>query len=86
MYPAFREQLLAGQAERRGTFAGLEHQRQDAHADQVQAITAMEGTSPDLLMKLQSAAEQCCVVQQTLKAPPKVNTVFVQEAHAPRIV
>ncbi len=40
---------------------------------------AKEGTSPELLLKLQSAAEQCCVVQQTLKAPPKVNTTFVQE-------
>lgn len=40
---------------------------------------AKEGTSAELLLKLQSAAEQCCVVQQTLKAPPKVNTTFVQE-------
>ncbi len=36
------------------------------------------GTSPALLKKLQVAAEHCCVVQQTLKAPPNVQTSFVE--------
>jgi uncharacterized OsmC-like protein len=35
-----------------------------------------EGTPPALVEKLQKASEQCCVVQQTLKAPPKVKTTF----------
>lgn len=41
----------------------------------IQAITrevrlsAAPGASPELLHKLTMAAEQCCVVQQTLKAP-----------------
>lgn len=39
-------------------------------------MKAKEGTSPDLLQKLQFAAERCCVVQQTLKSPPPVKTVF----------
>jgi len=33
-------------------------------------------TPPALLRKLQVAAERCCVVQQTLKAPPGVQTTF----------
>ena len=50
-----------------------------------QAITcdvrysAKEGTSPELLQKLHIAAERCCVVQQTLKAPPQVKTTFLAE-------
>jgi uncharacterized OsmC-like protein len=39
-------------------------------------MKAKEGTSPDLLKKLQAAAERCCVVQQTLKSPPPVKTSF----------
>jgi len=39
-------------------------------------MKAKEGTSPDLLKKLQVAAERCCVVQQTLKSPPPVKTIF----------
>ena len=39
---------------------------------------AKEGTAPELLQKLQVAAEQCCVVQQTLKAPPTVQTTFTR--------
>ena len=38
--------------------------------------SAKEGTSPELLQKLHVAAERCCVVQQTLKAPPPVTTTF----------
>lgn len=37
---------------------------------------AKDGTAPALLNKLQTAAEHCCVVQQTLKAPPKVKTSY----------
>ncbi len=39
-------------------------------------MKAKDGTSPDLLQKLQVAAERCCVVQQTLKSPPPVKTTF----------
>lgn len=35
-----------------------------------------DGTSPELLSRLQYAAERCCVVQQTLKNPPSVATNF----------
>jgi uncharacterized OsmC-like protein len=35
-----------------------------------------EGTEPELLARLQVAAERCCVVQQTLKSPPLVKTSF----------
>lgn len=41
---------------------------------------AAAGTPPELLHKLQVAAERCCVVQQTLKHPPTVTTQFVQAA------
>ena len=37
---------------------------------------AKEGTSPELLERLKQAAERCCIVQQTLKAPPPVKTTF----------
>ncbi len=37
---------------------------------------ARQGTSPSVLRKLQSAAERSCVVQQTIKSPPKVKTTF----------
>ena len=39
-------------------------------------LKVKDGTSPDLLQKLQVAAERCCVVQQTLKSPPPVKTSF----------
>ena len=39
-------------------------------------LKAKEGTPPELLEKLSVAAERCCVVQQTLKAPPVVKTSF----------
>ena len=39
-------------------------------------LKVKDGTPPDLLQKLQVAAERCCVVQQTLKAPPPVKTSF----------
>ncbi len=35
-----------------------------------------EGTSPALLEKLQVAAQRCCVVRQTLHAPPPIVTRF----------
>jgi hypothetical protein len=44
--------------------------------------SAKEGTPPDLLKKLEVAAERCCVVQQTLKAPPKVETRFAAQGQA----
>lgn len=39
-------------------------------------LRAREGTSPELLEKLRVAAERCCVVQQTLRNPPPVETAF----------
>ena len=42
-------------------------------------MSVKDGTSPDLLQKLQVAAERCCVVQQTLKFPPPVTTTFAYQ-------
>jgi uncharacterized OsmC-like protein len=39
-------------------------------------LKAKEGTRPELLEKLKVTAEQCCVVQQTLRNPPRVQTNF----------
>lgn len=39
-------------------------------------VRAREGTPPELLDKLRVAAERCCVVQQTLRSPPPVQTSF----------
>jgi uncharacterized OsmC-like protein len=36
-----------------------------------------EGTEPKQLERLQLAAKACCVVQQTLKSPPPVETTFI---------
>ena len=44
--------------------------------------SAKDGTSSELLQKLQVASERCCVVQQTLKAPPAVKTTFLP-SHMP---
>jgi len=38
-----------------------------------------EGTPERLLRKLEAAAVQCCVVQQTFRAPPEVKTRFEVE-------
>ncbi len=46
-------------------------------------MRAKEGTRPELLEKLKIAAEHCCVVQQTLRNPPRVQTSF--SARAPGI-
>jgi uncharacterized OsmC-like protein len=35
-----------------------------------------EGTEPSQIERLQSVAKACCVVQQTLKSPPPVETIF----------
>ena len=39
-------------------------------------LRAKEGTGPEVLEKLRVAAERCCVVQQTLRNPPCVQTTF----------
>ena len=39
-------------------------------------LRVKEGTAPELLEKLRVAAERCCVVQQTLRHPPLVQTSF----------
>jgi uncharacterized OsmC-like protein len=39
-------------------------------------LKAREGTDPRLLEKLRIASERSCVVQQTLRHPPRVETTF----------
>ena len=39
-------------------------------------LRAKEGTKPELLERLGAAAERCCVVQQTLRNPPPIQTTF----------
>lgn len=39
-------------------------------------LKARDGTSTDLLQRVQIAAERSCVVQQALKSPPLVKTSF----------
>jgi uncharacterized OsmC-like protein len=39
-------------------------------------LRAKEGTNPEHLNTLRVAAEHCCVVQQTLRNPPPVETKF----------
>jgi uncharacterized OsmC-like protein len=39
-------------------------------------LRAKEGTDAGLLEKLRVASERCCVVQQTLRNPPPVETTF----------
>lgn len=39
-------------------------------------LKAREGTPPEALEKLRVAAERCCVVAQTLLAPPSVQTTL----------
>jgi uncharacterized OsmC-like protein len=49
---------------------GFQALRCDVH------LRVSPGTPPALLQKLQTAAERCCVVQQTLRTPPPVATRF----------
>jgi uncharacterized OsmC-like protein len=46
-------------------------------------FSAQEGTPVALLEKLQITAKRCCVVQQTLKAPPHVKTTFSEPVEQP---
>ena len=39
-------------------------------------LRAKEGTPAEALDRLRIAAERCCVVQQTLRNPPRVRTTF----------
>ena len=39
-------------------------------------LQVQEDTPPKLLGSLQTAAQRCCVVQQTLHRPPQVTTRF----------
>jgi len=39
-------------------------------------LGAKDGTNQKLMAKLQEAAERCCVVQQTLRSPPSIDTTF----------
>ena len=46
-------------------------------------LRAKAGTPPELLEKLRVASERCCVVQQTLRNPPPVQTTFDVNHKAP---
>jgi len=39
-------------------------------------LRAKEGTKPELLEKLSTTAERCCIVLQTLRNPPPVQATF----------
>lgn len=39
-------------------------------------LKAVEGTPPEMIEKLRMAADRCCVVGQTLKSSPTVQTTF----------
>jgi uncharacterized OsmC-like protein len=39
-------------------------------------LRAKEGTSPAVLERLRVAAEHCCIVLQTLRNPPPIQTTF----------
>lgn len=69
--------LVSGDVDVRGTMAmdpqvpvGFQTMRCEVR------LCAKAGTDPRLLEKLRVAAEQCCVVQQTLRKPPRVETTF----------
>lgn len=53
-----------------GVPVGYQHIRTEVR------IKAQDGTPPELLKKLQTAAERCCVVSQTLKQPPTMEMAF----------
>lgn len=71
------EVRVSGEVDMRGALGmdatvpvGFQSLRCDVH------LAVAPGTPPALLQKLQAAAERCCVVQQTLRAPPPVATHF----------
>lgn len=73
----FLEVEVHGQVDVRGTLlmgknvpVGFQSMRCDVR------LRAKEGTKPELLEKLRIAAERCCVVQQTLRHPPNLQTTF----------
>lgn len=39
-------------------------------------LLAKPGTKPELLKLLEETAQRCCVVQETLRVPPPIETVF----------
>jgi len=39
-------------------------------------LRAKQGTSPEVLERLRVAAERCCIVLQTLRNPPPIQTSF----------
>lgn len=68
---------VTGEVDVRGTMAvdrqvpvGFQTMRCDVR------LRVKDGTNPKLLEKLRVAAEHCCVVQQTLRTPPPVETTF----------
>ena len=40
-------------------------------------LKAKDGTPPEMLEQLQIAVERCCVVGQTLMAPPRMQTTYL---------
>ena len=73
----FLEVEVHGEVDVRGTLlmgknvpVGFQSMRCDVR------LRAKEGTKPELLEKLRIAAERCCVVQQTLRNPPHIQTTF----------
>ena len=69
--------LVSGDVDVRGTMAMDPQVPVGFHAMRCEVrLRAKAGTDPRLLKKLRVAAEQCCVVQQTLRKPPRVETTF----------
>lgn len=74
---------VTGQVDVRGTLAMDEQVPVGLQTMQCTArFTAMEGTRPELLRKLQFAAERSCVVLQTLRQSPVIETRFENLAQA----
>ncbi len=73
----FLEVDVAGEVDVRGTMAveknvpvGFQSMRCNVR------LRAKKGTKPELLEKLRIVSERCCVVQQTMRNPPPVQTIF----------
>ena len=73
----FLEVEVHGEVDVRGTLligknvpVGFQSMRCDVR------LRAKEGTKPELLERLRTVAEHCCVVQQTLRNPPRLQTIF----------
>ncbi len=73
----FLEIEVTGNVDVRGTMAIDQHVPVGFQAMRCNVrFRAKKGTNPKLLEKLRVAAQRCCVVQQTLRNPPPVETTF----------